>query len=68
MAERYLKDVEKLWYNPGDKVLLREKDKINEYEVVDCYEHFVVLTTGKFRFTVLKTDLVFKECVLVYER
>lgn len=50
-----------VWYNPGEKILIRDKaDKPTEYTVVDCYWNTVVLTNGKYNFCVQKVDIYYR--------
>lgn len=49
-----------VWFNPGDKCLVREKGHVSEYKVVDCLWSTVILTNGKYNFCVQKVDLYYR--------
>ncbi len=57
---------QEVWYNSGDKILIRDKaDKPTEYTVVDCYWNTVVLTNGKYNFCVQKVDIYYRLPVVI---
>lgn len=56
-----LAEINKLWYDPGTRVLVRVKGgKSKEFTCVDCLWDKVMLSNGFYNFSVSKTDIYYR--------
>lgn len=69
MIPRTIFEINKeIWYNSGDKCLIRNKqNQTVECTVVDCYWNTVVLTEGHYNFCVQKADIYYRLPVIIHD-